>query len=1220
MQTNQIYEILKTRVLMLDGATGTMIQKYKLQENDYRGSRFANTHISLKGNNDLLCLTKPEVVSEIHRKYLEAGADIIETNSFNANRISLSDYAQENLVEEINTAAVKLAKEQADIFTAQNPNKPRFVCASIGPTNKTASMSPDVNNPAYRAVDFNTLVAVYEEQIQALIKAGADLLMVETVFDTLNAKAALFAINNVQEQLGTSVPVMVSLTIADASGRILSGQTLEAAVNSVRHENLLSIGLNCSLGAKELAPYIKELSEKCPFYVSAHPNAGLPNQFGEYDQTPELMLDVVKPLLQNKLVNIIGGCCGTTNEHITKIAKEAQLYIPRSFPAKDAELRLSGLEPLTINKAINFVNIGERTNVAGSLKFARLIREKKYDEALSIARSQVENGAQIIDVNLDDAMLDAKEEMVNFLNLIVSDPEISRVPVMVDSSKWEVLEAGLQCLQGKSIVNSLSLKEGEEEFLRKAAKVKKYGAALVVMAFDENGQADSYERRIQICERSYKLLTQKILFPPQDIIFDPNVLTIGTGIDEHNNYAVDFINTVKWIKANLPHAKISGGISNVSFAFRGNNAVREAMHSVFLFHAIAQGLDMGIVNPTMLQVYDEIEPELKEKIENVVLNKFPEATEQLIDFAETVKNSGKAEQKKEAWRKQDLEKRLEYALVKGITDYLPQDLEEARTKYLPTLTIIEGPLMNGMNVVGNLFGQGKMFLPQVVKTARVMKAAVEILLPHIEAEKADLASSSAGKVLIATVKGDVHDIGKNIVAVVLACNNYEVEDLGVMVPMEQILNKAQEINADIVSLSGLITPSLEEMIAVAAEMEARGMTIPLLIGGATTSKIHTAVKIAPAYPSGIVIHTADASKSVAVCSKLMSAEREEFIAKVKTEYAELRSVYENRSQKESLTISEARKNKLQIDWANTKPKRPEFIGLQVTHEQNIKDIIPYIDWNTFFYSWGLKGKYPEILKDAEKGNEAQKLFADAQQILQEIIDKKKLRANGILGLFPANSVGDDIEVYACDERINVLETFRNLRQQTKQDDGKPNLCLSDFIAPKDSKVKDYIGLFAVTTGIGANEWVAEFKEAGDEYSELMVKIITNCLAEAYVEYLHYKVRTTDWAYSKDENLEIKDVLLGKYQGIRPAYGYAACPDHSEKERLFKLLDVKENIHIELTESFMMQPAASVSGMFFANEQAKYFGVGKIANDQLQDYSERKQMSVEDIKAVIPTNI
>ena len=1215
----KITDILQQRVLVLDGAMGTMIQKYKLTESDYRGERFAQGHLPLKGNNDLLSLTKPDVIREIQRKYLDAGADILETNTFNANRISLADYNQQDLVREINLVSVQIAKELAQEFTSQNPDKPRFVCGSIGPTNKTASMSPDVNNPAYRAVSFTDLVEIYTEQVDALIDGGVDLLMVETVFDTLNAKAALYAIERLQEKRNTSIPVMLSITIADASGRVLSGQTLEACINSVSHFNLLSIGLNCSMGAKELLPFVKEINDKSPFYVSVHPNAGLPNQFGEYDQTADIMLEMVRPFLEKSYVNIIGGCCGTTDAHIKKIAGIVSEYKPRPIPKPDFETRLSGLESLTINKAINFVNIGERTNVAGSIKFAKLIREKQYEEALSIARLQVENGAQIIDVNLDDAMLETKEEMIHFLHLIASEPEISRVPVMIDSSKWEVLEAGLHCLQGKCIVNSLSLKEGEQEFLKKALKVKQYGAALVVMAFDELGQADSFERRKEICKRAYDLLTQKIHFAPQDIIFDPNVLTIATGIDEHNAYALDFINSVEWIKANLPYAKVSGGISNVSFSFRGNNPVREAMHSVFLYHAIQVGLDMGIVNPGMLQLYEEIPTDLREKIENVVLNKYPEATEELIQFAETVKGGVVSNQKQDEWRNSNVEQRLAHGLMKGITDFLDTDLAEARTIYKPTLKVIEGPLMEGMNIVGDLFGQGKMFLPQVVKTARVMKKAVSILLPHIEEEKSDLASSSAGKILLATVKGDVHDIGKNIVGVVLSCNNYEIIDLGVMCPLEKILDTAQKENVDIIGLSGLITPSLEEMIAIAAEMESRGMKTPLLIGGATTSKIHTAVKIDPVY-LGPVIYVPDASKSAAVCSNLLHDKKEAYIASIKDEYATLRSLYTNRKVNDFLQLHEARINGFKIQWNTAKIVKPKQIGTQVFVKYPIADIIPYIDWTYFFHAWEMKGKYPAILEDAEKGTEAKKLFADAQDMLQQIISKNMLTANAVIGIYPANSVGDDFELYADDTRSQIVATFHNLRQQTLRPNGQPNLCLSDFIAPKDSGVQDYIGTFAVTAGIGADEWAAKFKLEGDEYSEIMIKILADRLAEAFAELIHAKIRKDIWGFAAQENLNYEQMIQEQYQGIRPAYGYPACPDHSEKETLFTLLDVENTIDVNLTESFMMFPGASVSGLVFANSESTYFGVGKINEEQLTDYAKRKGVSVEKIKVVIPTNL
>lgn len=1215
----RIQDILKQRILVLDGAMGTMIQKYKLTESDYRGQRFTQGHIPLKGNNDLLSITKPEVIREIQRKYLDAGADIIETNTFNSNSISLADYNQQDLVREINFASVAIARELCNEFTAANPAKPRFVCGSIGPTNKTASMSPDVNNPAYRAVTFDDLVEVYSEQVDALVDAGVDILMVETVFDTLNAKAALYAIERVQEYKHTEIPVMISFTIADASGRGLSGQTLEACINSVSHINLLSIGLNCSLGAKELAPFVKELSEKCPFYVSTHPNAGLPNQFGDYDQTADIMLEMVRPFLEKSQLNIIGGCCGTSDAHIRKIAEIVSQYAPRKKPQQSFVTRLSGLEAFTIDKDKNFVNIGERTNVAGSIKFAKLIREKKYDEALSVAREQVENGAQIIDINLDDAMLETKEEMVHFLNLVVSEPEISRVPIMIDSSKWDVLEAGLKCVQGKCIVNSLSLKEGETEFLAKALKVKQYGAALVVMAFDEVGQADSFERRKEICKRAYDLLTQKINFPPQDIIFDPNVLTIATGIEEHNSYALDFIESVRWIKENLPHAKVSGGISNVSFSFRGNNPVREAMHSVFLYYAIEAGLDMGIVNPGMLQVYDEIPAELREKIENVVLNKFPEATEQLIEFAETVKNSGTSIQKVDEWREFLVEKRLAHGLMKGIADFLEPDLTEARTIYSPTLKIIEGPLMDGMNIVGDLFGEGKMFLPQVVKTARVMKKAVSILLPYIEEEKSDVSSSSAGKILLATVKGDVHDIGKNIVGVVLSCNNYEIIDLGVMCPLETIIDTAIAQKVDILGLSGLITPSLEEMMHVAAEMEVRGMKIPLLIGGATTSKIHTAVKIDPQY-SGAVIYVPDASKSAAVCSNLMGENSAAYIASVKQEYATLRNLYANRKVNDFVSLAQARTNKLQLNWETVSITKPSNFGVQVFENYSIADIIPYIDWTYFFHAWEMKGKYPAILTDAEKGEEATKLFADAQQMIQQITKDSMLQAHAVIGLYPANSVDDDIEIYADEQRTQVLATFHNLRQQTLRPNGQPNMCFSDFIAPKSSGKADYIGAFACTAGVGADEWAAKFKADGDEYSEIMIKILADRLAEAFAELLHHKVRTTLWGYAADEQLTVDEMIQEKYQGIRPAYGYPACPDHSEKQTLFALLNVEKNIHVRLTESFMMHPGASVSGLFFAHPESTYFGVGKVNDEQLQDYAKRKGVTVDYLCTIIPTNV
>ncbi|MFQ3578712.1 MAG: methionine synthase, partial [Bacteroidales bacterium] len=1125
-----IQEEIKKRILVLDGAMGTMIQQYKLTETDFRGERFKKHPTPVQGNNDLLCITRPDIIKEIHCKYLEAGADIIETNTFNSNRISMADYEMENLVKELNIAAVKIAKEACKEYTDKNPQKPRFVCGSIGPTNKTASLSPDVNNPAFRSVDYDYLVDIYYEQAEALIKAGADVLMVETVFDTLNAKAALFAIQRVCEQNNIHVPVMVSGTITDASGRTLSGQTAEAFLHSLTHVNLLSIGFNCSLGAKEMYPHLKTLAHNAPFAVSAHPNAGLPNQFGEYDQSPQDMSLEVEKFLSEGIINIIGGCCGTNPAHIAQIAKIAEKYKPHSYKDNHNELVVTGLEPLKITKGINFVNIGERTNVAGSKKFARLIKEKKYEEALSIAREQVEGGAQIIDINMDDAMLDAKAEMIHFLNLIASEPDISRVPIMIDSSKWEVIEAGLKRIQGKAIVNSLSLKEGEQAFLEKAKLVRSYGAALVVMAFDENGQADSYQRRIDICKRAYTLLTQKINFPPQDIIFDPNILTIATGIEEHNNYAVDFFKTVRWIKENLPHAKVSGGVSNVSFSFRGNDVVREAMHSVFLYHAIEAGMDMGIVNPAQLQVYSQIEPQLLTLVEDVILNRHPEATEKLIKYAETVKGIKETEVKIDLWRNESLEKRLHYALLKGISDYLEQDLQEALTIYKPALTIIEQPLMQGMNIIGDLFGAGKMFLPQVVKSARVMKKAVEILIPYIEAEKKEGESSSAGKILLATVKGDVHDIGKNIVGVVIQCNNWEVIDIGVMVPCETILAKAKEHNVDIIGLSGLITPSLDEMVQVAQEMQRQGFTIPLLIGGATTSKIHTAVKIDTVY-NNPVVHVLDASKSVGIMTKLMD-KTSNFAQEVKAEYAQLRNSYSTRQVKPFVTLQEARNNKLKADFSYV--YTPQKLGKQFFKSYSIAEIAKYIDWTYFFHAWEMKGKYPDLLSDPEKGTEAAKLFEDAKIKLQEIIDNNLLIADALVEIIPANTVNhDDIELYTDDTRNTVRAVLYNLRQQTLKEQGTPNLCLADFIAPKQQGIKDYIGTFACVIK-GAEEVAKRYEAEHDLYNSIMIKALSDRLAEAFAEFLHREVRTKIWGYAPLENLTIQEIIKEKYQGIRPA--------------------------------------------------------------------------------------
>jgi len=1219
---HNIIQELEKRVLVLDGAMGTMIQRLKLSESDFRGERFANHSCDLKGDNDILSLTRPDVIIDIHEQYLEAGADIISTNTFNSTRISQADYKLEHVVYEMNLASAKLARQAADKFTALNPSKPRFVAGSIGPTNKTASMSPDVNDPGFRAVTFDEMVDVYTEEANGLIDGGVDLLMVETVFDTLNAKAALFAINEIMKQRGERILVSVSATISDASGRMLAGQTMEAFMHSVSHIDLLSIGLNCSLGARELRQYVEELAKKAPFYVSAHPNAGLPNQFGEYDESPEQMGKDIKDFLEHQFVNIIGGCCGTGPDHIREFARVAASMPVRKPVRQSLDTHLAGLEPLTISKEVNFINIGERTNVSGSKKFARLIRDEKYDEALTVARNQVEAGAQIIDINMDDAMLDSEKCMVKFLHLIASEPEIARLPIMIDSSKWSVIEAGLKCVQGKAIVNSISLKEGEEAFRTYAGKVKEYGAAVVVMAFDERGQADTFDRRIEICQRAYNILTSEIHFLPQDIIFDTNVLAIGTGIEEHNNYAVDFIKTCRWIKEHLPLTKLSGGISNLSFSFRGNDFVREAMHSVFLFHAVQAGLDMGIVNPGMLQVYDEIPKDLLERIEDVVLNKRSDATERLIEFAETIKAQGEKVVAEEEWRKGDFRGRISHALVKGIDSFIEVDMEAARQHFKYSLEIIEGPLMDGMNVVGDLFGAGKMFLPQVVKSARVMKKAVAYLLPFIELEKASSGSrSTAGKILLATVKGDVHDIGKNIVGVVLGCNNYEVIDLGVMVSCEKILQAAKDEKVDIIGLSGLITPSLEEMVHIAEEMERTGVNLPLLIGGATTSKIHTAVKISPQYNQP-VIHVKDASKSVPVVSSLLSNDRHEsFAAQVRKEYQDLRETYLSKtSQVKYLTLEQARTNSLKIDWTAQPPLKPKFVGTKVYKDYPIAEIREFISWTFFFVVWQLKAMYPQILDDPKMGEEARKLFHDANKMLDEIVSKKLITANGVVSILPANSVGDDIIVYTDESRTKVQTIFHNLRNQTLKDDGLPNLCLSDYIAPKSSGIPDYLGAFTVTGGIGVSDMVKVFEKNLDDYNSIMVKALADRLAEAFTELIHLKVRKELWGYASSESLTFNDLILEKYKGIRPAHGYPACPDHSEKITLFNLLNVEENVGASLTESFSMMPAASVSGLIFAHPQSRYFFVDKISRDQVEDYARRKNSTPEIVEKWIAANL
>jgi len=1208
---------LEKRILVLDGAMGTMIQRYKLSEEDYRGAEFKDVIQLLKGNNDLLNITQPQIIQEIHEAYLEAGADIIETNTFNGTRISQSDYQLEDFVYEINLNAARIARSAADHYTASNPEKPRFVAGAMGPTNKTASMSPKVTDPGFRNITFDQLKANYYEQASALLEGGADVLLVETIFDTLNAKAALYAINDLMKEKGEKIPVMVSGTITDASGRTLSGQTLEAFFTSVSHIDLLSVGLNCSLGAEQIRPYLEELSKIAPFNVSVYPNAGLPNQFGEYDESPSQMGKHIHDFTQNQFVNIVGGCCGTTPEHIREIANIAAKNHRRTIPEKIHKTEISGLEPLRIDKEKNFINVGERTNVSGSRKFARLIRDGNYEEALSVARNQVEGGAQILDVNLDDGMLDGEKEMSKFLNMLASDPEISRLPIMIDSSKWEVIEAGLKCVQGKSIVNSVSLKNGEKEFIEQAKKVQSYGAALVVMAFDETGQADTYERRIDICRRAYDILVDRVGFPPEDIIFDPNVLAIGTGISEHNNYAVDYIKTTKWIKENLPYAKVSGGVSNLSFSFRGNDIVREAIHSVFLYHAIKAGMDMGIVNPGMLQIYDEIPADLKKLAEDVVLNRRKDATERLLIYAEKIKDQkNNREEKIAEWRDFPVEKRLSHALVHGITDFIEPDVEEARKLYPRAIEVIEKPLMNGMDIVGDLFGSGKMFLPQVVKSARVMKKAVSYLLPYIEAEKIE-GQSNAGKIVLATVKGDVHDIGKNIVGVVLACNNYQVIDLGVMVPAEKILEVVENENADILGLSGLITPSLEEMVHVATEMKRKKLNIPLLIGGATTSEIHTAVKIEPNY-NHPVIHVRDASKVTSVASKLLSADKGKFVKEISTKYNSLRDKhYNNSSDKKYISYAEALANRFNPDWSEIRINRPRFIGTKYLIEYPLDEIRQYIDWTFFFHAWKLNGKYPAIFDDPVKGEEAKNLFNEANLMLDEIVAEKWLKADAAFGIFPAESNNDSVAIHLNENDKVGLEFLRN---QEEKPANIPNLSLADFIAPENSGKQDYIGIFVVTTGTGIEKHIKRFEEENDDYSAIMLKILADRLAEAFTELLHKKVRKEYWGYSNNEKLSIQQILKEQYPGIRPAPGYPACPDHSEKTKLFKLLNAEEKIGVKLTENYAMYPAASVCGYYFANTNAQYFNVGKLLPDQLDNYAVRKDSSIDTLKKLLPNNI
>ncbi|MBL0328209.1 MAG: methionine synthase [Bacteroidetes bacterium] len=1368
---------LEKRILVIDGAMGTMIQQYKLEEKDFRSKRFADWPKDLKGNNDLLSITQPQIIKAIHKEYLKAGADIIETNTFSATTIAMADYDMQELAYELNYESAKIAKEAVAEFLAENVTlsgvegqTPRFVAGAFGPTNRTLSLSPNVNDPGFRATTFDELVIAYSEQARGLIEGGADLLLVETIFDTLNAKAALFAIQNVCKEKNIKMPVMVSGTITDASGRTLSGQTTEAFLNSISHVDLLSVGLNCALGAKDMRPYLEELSDKAPFFVSAYPNAGLPNQFGEYDQDAHEMGHQIEDFLRAGFLNIVGGCCGTTPAHIKRIAELAKESKPRKKPVADSLMHLSGLEPLTLRPESNFLNVGERTNVTGSKKFLRLINEGNYEEALSIAKDQVDGGAQVIDVNMDEGMLDSEAAMTKFLNLIASEPDISKVPIMIDSSKWSVIEAGLKCVQGKAIVNSISLKEGEEKFIEHANKIKQYGAAVIVMAFDEVGQADTLQRRIDICKRAYDVLVNKVHFPPQDIIFDPNIFPVATGMEEHRLNALDFFNATKWIKENLPHAKVSGGVSNVSFSFRGNDHVREAIHSAFLYHAVKNGMDMGIVNPAQLVVYDDIDKTLLELVEDVLLNRRDDATERLVEHAESLKGVTREKtEKDEAWRKGTVEERLSYALVKGLVEYIDVDTEEARLKLGRPLHVIEGPLMDGMNVVGDLFGSGKMFLPQVVKSARVMKKAVAYLEPYLQAEKdanklAGIVGdgrTNAGKILMATVKGDVHDIGKNIVGVVLACNNYEIIDLGVMVSADKILEEAKKNEVDIIGLSGLITPSLDEMVHVAKEMERLGFTMPLMIGGATTSKVHTAVKIAQNY-SGPVIHVNDASKSVPVASSLISDElRDAFMVEVTKDYDRVREQNKNaQSQNKFISIAEARENKFPIDWTKQEIAKPTFIGNKVFTDYSIAEIAEYIDWTPFFISWEMKGSYPKILKDPTRGEEARKLFDDAQTMLKKIIDEKWLRANAVVGIYPANSKGDDIYLSPSLSTGEGGVVFHTLRQQTKKPAGQYNVALSDFIKPfpnsshsgdfKSSdlnttnkldwhlnienakehrsnqteaekivwehlrakqtnykfrrqhlidkyivdfvcldkmlvveidgkyheqikeqddlrtsvleslgfrvirftneevisdidsvirKIKescevvsalspegrvgegsDYIGAFALTTGLGIDEHVARFEKDHDDYSAIMLKALADRLAEAFAELMHKKVRKELWGYAKNENLQNEDLIKEEYAGIRPAPGYPAQPDHTEKPTIWKLLDVEKNTGMILTESMAMVPTAAVSGLYFANPNSHYFGIGKISKDQVEEYATRKGMSLDKAERWLGPNL
>ena len=1200
---------LEKRILVLDGAMGSLLQTYRLTEADFRGEQFADHPCELKGYNDLLSITQPQIVKEIHANYCSAGADIIETNTFTSTSVSMADYQLQDIAYQVNYAAARIAREVADKWTS--PDRPRFVAGSMGPTNRSCSISPNVNDPGYRNITFAQLVSAYTTQAEGLIDGGADFLLVETVMDTLNCKAALFAIQTLAETRSIDIPLIVSSDRSGGGGRNLSGQTVEAFWNSVRHADLLAVGLNCGFGAQQIRPYLAEMAKITDIPVICYPNAGLPNELGHYTQTPAEMGEWMHEFAQNGFVNIVGGCCGSQPEHIETIAKVAAEYAPREPVPQKRACRLSGLEAFNITPDSLFVNVGERTNVTGSRRFATLIKNEDYETALEVARDQVENGAQLIDINMDAGMLDAETAIVKFLNLIAAEPDISRVPIMLDSSRWEVIEAGLACIQGKGVVNSISLKEGEEDFLEKARFIQRYGAAVIVMAFDEEGQADTYQRKVEICRRAYRLLTENVGFPPEDIIFDPNIFAVATGIEEHNEYAKAFIEACERIKATCPNALVSGGVSNISFAFRGNDTVREAMHAAFLYHAINAGMDMGIVNAGQLAVYDDLPKPLLEAVEDVLFNRREDATDRLVNLADTLKGPGKKKRVNRKWRKLPVEERLRHALVEGILEYIEADTEEARQNYERPIQVIEGPLMDGMNRVGELFGDGKMFLPQVVKSARVMKKAVAHLIPYIEKEQAEGAIQSRGKIVMATVKGDVHDIGKNIVGVVLGCNNYEVIDLGVMVSAEDILETAQKENADIIGLSGLITPSLDEMVHVAGEMEREGFRIPLLIGGATTSKVHTAVQIEPAY-SGSTIHVRDASRSVGVVSDLMSRERQQsFTEQTRAEYADIRERRaKNRQQANLLPFAVAQERRATLDWRNYQPPKPGMIGTKIFEDYSLAELVDYIDWSPFFTTWGLRGKYPNILENPEVGEEARKLFKDAETLLRIIVEQRRFQARAVVGLFPASGVGEDTEIYVDEARTEVIATLYHLRQQTEQPFTRPNRSLGDFVAPKTTGVPDYIGAFAVTTGIGVSELCAEFEREQDDYNSIMAKALADRLAEAFAERMHQYIRTTLWGYAVDEALDNAALIAEKYRGIRPAPGYPACPDHNQKRVLFELLNVTDNTGISLTESLAMSPAASVSGWYYSHPEARYFSISRIGEDQVSDYAERTGMDIE----------